>query len=127
MYSSWEQAATAAARPYEPKQPVLKLRERASRAIRAATEASETHGKQENETRYAENSGNCYECQGRGHPDETVPAKGNEPSVRARLARSVEVWDTILVTVLHMTEAAPSRKTKAIGNLSVPAMSRPNV
>ncbi|CDJ64732.1 hypothetical protein ENH_00078780 [Eimeria necatrix] len=75
-YSFWEQAATAAARLYEPKQTVLELRERASRAIRAATEANATHRKQENETRPEGNSGNCYECQGRGHPARVCPSKG---------------------------------------------------
>ncbi|CDJ70231.1 hypothetical protein, conserved, partial [Eimeria necatrix] len=75
-YSSWEQAATAAARLYEPRQTVLGLRERASRAIRAATEANATHRKQENETRPAGNSGNCYECQSRGHPARVCPSKG---------------------------------------------------
>ncbi|CDJ62306.1 hypothetical protein ENH_00012560 [Eimeria necatrix] len=39
-YQSWEQAATASSRLYEPKQSVLELRERTSRAIRAAESGS---------------------------------------------------------------------------------------
>ncbi|CDJ63098.1 hypothetical protein ENH_00033910 [Eimeria necatrix] len=77
-YSSCEQAATAAARLYEPKQTVLEIRERATRAIRAAIEANETQRRQENETRPGGNSGNCYNCQGREHLARVCPSKGEQ-------------------------------------------------
>ncbi|CDJ34490.1 LOW QUALITY PROTEIN: uncharacterized protein EMH_0090580 [Eimeria mitis] len=132
-YSSWGQAATAAARLYETKQTVLELRERASRAIRSATEADETQRKQEIETKRGRNSGKCYGCQGRGHAarvcpskvetpgnatgvrvvdtrHEFVPAKWNEPSVRSRPPRSVEVWGTTQETAPHRVGLEQSLK-----------------
>ncbi|CDJ43584.1 hypothetical protein ETH_00030655 [Eimeria tenella] len=74
--TSSEQAATAAPRLYEPKQTVLELREKASRAVRAGTEANETQQRQENGARPGGNSGNCCECQGRGQPARLCPSKG---------------------------------------------------
>ncbi|CDJ63124.1 hypothetical protein ENH_00035710 [Eimeria necatrix] len=61
-YRSWGQAATAAARLYEPKQSVLELRERTSRAIRAAIQADGPRRRQEIEYRPGGTHANCYEC-----------------------------------------------------------------
>ncbi|CDJ65626.1 hypothetical protein ENH_00007820 [Eimeria necatrix] len=75
-YLTWEQAATAATRFYEPKQSVLELRERNSRALRAAMQANGPRGRQEIENRSWGARGNCFECQGRGHPARVCPSKG---------------------------------------------------
>ncbi|CDJ43332.1 hypothetical protein ETH_00000700 [Eimeria tenella] len=75
-YQSWEQATTAAARLYEPKQSVLEVRERTSRAIRAAIQAKGPHRRQEIENRPGETHANCCECQGRGLPARVCPSKG---------------------------------------------------
>ncbi|CDJ67621.1 hypothetical protein, conserved [Eimeria necatrix] len=61
-YLTWEQAAIAATRLYEPKQSVLELRERNSRAIRAALQANGPRGLQEIENRSGGTRGNCFEC-----------------------------------------------------------------
>ncbi|CDJ62503.1 OSJNBa0042D13.18 protein, related [Eimeria necatrix] len=63
-YQSWEQAATAATRLYEPKQSVLELRERTSRAITAAVQANGPRGRQEIENCPGGTHANCFECQG---------------------------------------------------------------
>ena len=75
-YQSWEQAATAATRLYEPKRSVLEIRERTSRAIRAAGQANGPRGRQEIENRSAGTQKNCFECQGRGHPARVCPSEG---------------------------------------------------
>ncbi|CDJ37706.1 hypothetical protein ETH_00026940 [Eimeria tenella] len=75
-YQSWEQAATAATRFYEPEQSVLELRERTSRAIRAAIQANGPRGCQELENRPGGTHANCFECQGRGHPARLCPSEG---------------------------------------------------
>ncbi|CDJ41446.1 hypothetical protein, conserved [Eimeria tenella] len=75
-YQSWEQAATAAACLYEPKQSVLELRERNSRAIWAAIQANGPRRCQEIENRSGGTYANCFECQGRGHPAHVCPGKG---------------------------------------------------
>ncbi|CDJ43022.1 hypothetical protein, conserved [Eimeria tenella] len=75
-YQSWEQAATAAARLYEPTQSVLELRQRTSRAIRAAIQANGPRRRQEIENRPGGTHANCSECQGRGHPTRLCPSKG---------------------------------------------------
>ncbi|CDJ69225.1 OSJNBa0042F21.10 protein, related [Eimeria necatrix] len=75
-YQSWEQAATTAARLYEPKQSVLELRGRTSRAIRAAIQANGPRRRQKTENRPGGTHGNCYECQGREHPARVCPSKG---------------------------------------------------
>ncbi|CDJ70531.1 hypothetical protein ENH_00085090 [Eimeria necatrix] len=75
-YQSWEQAATAGTRLYEPKQSVLELRERTSRAIRAAIQASGLRGRQEIENRPGGTHTNCFKFQGRGHPARVCPSKG---------------------------------------------------
>ncbi|CDJ65419.1 hypothetical protein ENH_00004710 [Eimeria necatrix] len=46
---------------------------------------------------------------------EFAPAKGNEPSGQARPARSVEVLDTMLVTVLHNDQGRAEPKKKSSG------------
>ncbi|CDJ62396.1 hypothetical protein ENH_00014500 [Eimeria necatrix] len=75
---SWEQAATAAARLYEPKQSTLELRERTSRAIRAAIQANVPRRRQEIENRPGGTHANCYECQGRGHTARVFPSRGEQ-------------------------------------------------
>ncbi|CDJ66815.1 hypothetical protein ENH_00025600 [Eimeria necatrix] len=75
-YPTWEQAATAAARFYEPKQSLLELRERNSRALRAAIQANGPRGRHEIGNRSGGARGNCFECQGRGHPARVCPSKG---------------------------------------------------
>ncbi|CDJ38774.1 hypothetical protein ETH_00007965 [Eimeria tenella] len=84
-YQSWEQAATDAARLYEPKQSVLELRERTSRATRAAIQANGPRRRQEIENRPGGTHANCFECQGRGHPARVCPSKGE------RTKRLVEI------------------------------------
>ncbi|CDJ45327.1 hypothetical protein ETH_00020215 [Eimeria tenella] len=85
-YQSWEQAATAATRLYEPNQSVLELRERTSRVIRAAIQANGLRGRQEIENRPGGTHTNCFECQGRGHPARVCPSKGE------RTKRPGQVW-----------------------------------
>ncbi|CDJ37107.1 hypothetical protein, conserved [Eimeria tenella] len=75
-YQSWEQAVAAAIQLYEPKQSVLELRERTSRAIRAAVQDNGPSGHQEIENRSGGTHVNCFECQGRGHPARVCPSKG---------------------------------------------------
>ncbi|CDJ64364.1 hypothetical protein ENH_00067350 [Eimeria necatrix] len=75
-YQSWEQAATAATRLYEPKQSVLEVRERASRAIRVAIQANGPRRRQEIGNRPGGTHTNDYECQGRGHPARVCPSRG---------------------------------------------------
>ncbi|CDJ41100.1 hypothetical protein ETH_00019080 [Eimeria tenella] len=127
-YQSWEQAATAAVRLYEPKQSVLELRERTTRAraIRAAIQANGTRGRQEIENRPGGTHTNCFECQGRGHPARVCPSKGERTKRPGKYARSVAVWDTMLGTVLRMNEGGPSRRTRAVGSPPVLALRRRN-
>ncbi|CDJ70181.1 LOW QUALITY PROTEIN: hypothetical protein ENH_00079320 [Eimeria necatrix] len=86
-YQSWEQAATAATRLYEPKQSVLELRERTSRAIRAAVQAKGPSGRQAIENRSGGTHANCFECQGRGHPARACPSKGERTRRRGEICK----------------------------------------
>ncbi|CDJ63184.1 hypothetical protein ENH_00036830 [Eimeria necatrix] len=90
-HSSWEQAATAAARLYETKQTVLELQERSSRAIRAAVQARGTQRNHQNETSLAGNPGNCYQYQCRGYPRLLYPRKGERTKRQAKACRKCGV------------------------------------
>ncbi|CDJ62883.1 hypothetical protein ENH_00030260 [Eimeria necatrix] len=86
-YPSWEQAATAATRLYEPKHSVLELRARTSRAIRAAIQANGPRGRQEIENHPGGTHTNCFECQGRGHPARVCPRKGERTKLPAEICK----------------------------------------
>ena len=47
-----------------------------SRALKAALEAHRPRGRQEIGNRSGGARGNCFECQGRGHPARVCPSKG---------------------------------------------------
>ncbi|CDJ67940.1 hypothetical protein ENH_00044940 [Eimeria necatrix] len=122
---SWEQAATAATL-CEPKQNVLELRERTSRAIRAAIQANGLRGHEEIENRPQGTHTNCFECQGGGHPARVFPRKREHTKRQGEICRSVAVWHTMLGTVLRMNEAGPSRKARAVGSPHVLALRKRN-
>ncbi|CDJ65619.1 hypothetical protein ENH_00008080 [Eimeria necatrix] len=101
-YQSWEQAATAAARLYEPKQSVLELRERTSRAIRAAIQANgPQRGARKSKTDLGEPMRTPMSVRVAGIRHVPAPARENVPNVRGKYTRSVAVWDTMLGTVLR--------------------------
>ncbi|CDJ42301.1 hypothetical protein, conserved [Eimeria tenella] len=117
-YTSWEQAATAAARLYESMQTVLELREGANQAIRAATEATETQRKQKNGTRPGENTGSCYERQGRGHPARVCPSKEERtkrPGETCKKCGGLEHYARDCPTH-HRGRAEPENKSSVVGD-----------
>ncbi|CDJ68258.1 hypothetical protein ENH_00050490 [Eimeria necatrix] len=86
-YQSWEQGATAGAPLYEPKQSMLELRERTTRANRAAIQANGLRGRQEIENRSGGTQTNYFACQRRGHAARICPSKGERTKRRGEICK----------------------------------------
>ena len=125
-YQSWEQAATAATRLYEPKQSVLELRERINRAIRAAAKLRDLVGARKLKIVLGEPTRTALSVRTADIRHVPALAKGNVPDVRGKSARSAAVSDTMLGTVLRMNEAGLSRWTRAVELSPVLALRRRN-